>query len=217
MLNSAAQIMQDSIDIGYGYIQGHKEERRYMVSGDRGVFPAHKAVGCLIEPRPGDMVLYCSGNAGKNFILSVLQQRNPQESIIRMNGDVAFQLPDNRLTIHAGKGVSIRSGNELSLESQEFTLAARKGKVFCRELSCAGDFFSGRFVKARIVAGYLESVFDKMIQRVNRCFRIVSGLEHLKAGRLKIWAKETVQVKSRSASFHASEKMKMDSEKIYLG
>ncbi len=216
MMDSAAQIMEDHVDMGYGYVRGEKEQGYWVVSNQGARF-AHKAAGCLLKPCVGDLVLFCANNAGENFILSVLQQQDPSKSAICMTGDLDLEVKDSRLHIHAGQGISIHSDKEWVLGANEFQVKALKGEIFCKQMFCAGEFFSGQFVKGRVAIGYLESVLDKMVQRVNRCFRTITGLEQVKAGRLKLWAKETLQIKSKSASMRARDKIKIDSEKIHLG
>lgn len=216
-MNLAKQMIEDHTDLIYGVVQDQRDDQ-YRLSTDYGSFFADKAAGCLIEPRTGDLVLFCTNSGGNAYVLSVLKQAHPgRGNVIRLNGDLDIRLEDSQLSLHAEKGISVQTSDDLALGSKRFTLNTLKGLFFCKEMACAGESFSGHYMKAKVVAGYLESVFHKMVQHVNRSIRTVTEVEHLKARRLKIWVKELMQMKSASTSIRAREKFKVNSNKIYLG
>ena len=75
----------------------------------------------------------------------------------------------------------------------------------------------GQIGKARIVINALDSIIERMNQKVERSYRQVKGLELLVAGRIRYLVKDSMFLKSKRTSMLADEKVKIDGESIHLG
>jgi len=181
----------------------------YIVLLAHGAFRARRAAGCLLEPEVGDMVLTAASEEGKVFILSVLT-RGPNQSEARVS------TPGGAITL-GGDYVTLRPAKELSIAAPAFTLEAETGQGKIDNCMIRGGLLESRFEKIATIAGAIETVCERLVERLDRSYRRIRDFEETRIGRVRMVVEGLFQLTAKNANMKAEKRLKMDAEKIHLG
>src|SRR5262245_54392599 len=140
------------------------------VRTDSGEFDAKRAVSCLVEPEEGDLVLLAS-TAKSCHVLAVLEREGSAPTRLVAEGDLTIQAPRGRFAIAAQEGIDLASGKDVSVVSGGVSVNAVTGSVVLQRLSLLSTFVQAEIEKAKLFAGSLDSVLDRISQRVKRSYR----------------------------------------------
>jgi hypothetical protein len=75
----------------------------------------------------------------------------------------------------------------------------------------------GEIAAVKLVAGAVDSVLDRVTQRVKRAYRIVEEMDQLRAKRVDYSAEKSLHVHAENAMVSATGVVKLDGEHIHLG
>lgn len=203
-------------------------EEGTVVSGKDGVwtlrvagatYTGKRAKSCLVAPNPGDEVLISFGRGGQCFVLAVLEgdEQTPPVTTLSVDGDLEVHLGTGKLDIKAAHGASITSGNELNLVGQKLSVSALHGTIFVEKLEHLGSRFQAEVEAMRIVGTVCDSFFERVSQRVQRSYRTVDDIDHVKANKIDYAAETTMALRARHAVVHAEEICKVDASQVQLG
>jgi hypothetical protein len=188
-----------------------------VVRTDAGELQARRAKGCLLEPEAGDLVLVAVATDGRCYVLSVLEREAGAPASLVADGDLNIKLPAGRLGIAAQDGIGLVSAKEVSVVSAGLSVNAVDGDVALQRLSFVATFLRAELDKAKVLAGSLDSVLDRLSQRVKRAYRTVEESDHLRAERVDYVAKKTMSLRGENTLLTAQELVKVDGEQIHLG
>jgi hypothetical protein len=215
MENTARKMEGGHAATGYGKVVG-KDGPVYEVQSAYRLFKSARAAGCLLEPEPGDVVLFSADDFGRSYILCVLERDRAATSRISLQGEVEIKTDNGGLYVSADD-VSLAGAQSMRLASPDMEIQAVRGKMKIMDLSVLGRLFRARVDKARLAAVSVDSVVGRLTQRVKRAYRWVEELEQLKAGRLRCLVKDSLFMKGKRSTLLAEKKVKVDGEKISLG
>lgn len=188
-----------------------------VVQADFGELQAKRAKGCLLEPEPGDLVLFAAATDGRCYVLSVLEREEGVPGTIVADGDLNIKVPRGRLGVAAQEGIGMVSAKGVSVVSANLEVNAVDGSVGMQRLSFLGSIVRAEIEKAKILAGSLDSVLERLSQRVKRSYRTVEESEHLRAERVDYVAKKTMSLRGENTLVTAQELVKVDGAQIHLG
>lgn len=182
----------------------------YIVILNGAPLQAKRALGCVVRPEPGDLVLV-SHTPGASYILSVLERPDEanRPTNLAFTGEVNLLCEEGALNIVAQQSVS--------LASETLSLHANTGDVNIDELSFLGRLFHARLENIRAVARNCETIIDTAAQRFKELFRTVEEHEESQAGSARFVVDETLTVHSKNEVRAAQEHVKIDAEQIHLG
>ena len=86
-----------------------------------------------------------------------------------------------------------------------------------QELTWLASVVHGEVDRARLVAGAIDRVVDRITERVKRVYRKVEELDHLEAESIDWEAKRNLAVHCENALVTAEKLVKMDAEQIHIG
>ncbi|WP_437872626.1 DUF3540 domain-containing protein [Sorangium sp. So ce363] len=188
-----------------------------VVETDAGELRAKRAKGCLLEPEAGDLVLVAVATDGRCYVLSVLEREDGAPGSIVADGDLNIKLPAGRLGVAAQDGIGLVSAKEVAVVSAGLSVNAVDGNVALQRLSFVGTLLRAEIGKAKVLAGSLDSVLERLSQRVKRSYRTVEESEQLRAERVDYVAKKTMSLRGENTLVTAQELVKIDGEQIHLG
>jgi Protein of unknown function (DUF3540) len=171
-----------------------KSARGVLVAAEGSVFLAHRALSCLVEPEPGDLVLVAqSGAVAEAYVLAVLERE----------GDTPVSLVSPRDT-------ELRAAGKLSIIATEATIAAPAFSLHTA---------SARLHATRITAvfGAVDAILDRIVQRARHAFRVIEEVDHLRAGHVDYEARATMSLHAENTTLTAEGLVKVDGEQIQLG
>jgi len=184
-----------------------------IVHSTGGVTAARAAIGCLVEPHPGDRVLV-SRSGSECFVLSVLA-REGSSRCIRVSGELTVAA--DRLSFTADEHVDVHGKRRINMRAGCLGVSADDTRVDSKQVSLCGERGEARFDEFRGLISSLELIGDRVLQCVRQVTRRVSEVEILNVGNLIQRVRENLLSRSRRASVTASGDMHIDGERIHMG
>jgi hypothetical protein len=181
------------------------------------VHEARRAVSCLVEPVPGDLVLVAVGEDGRNHVLAVLEREAGAPSRLAMEGNVTVKVTHGRFVVAADEGIDLVTGREVNVAAAGVGITAHHGSVVLDKLAYVGRAVQAEVERLKHVGSVLDSVLDRVSQRVKRSFRTVEELEQVRAEAIDYSAKKNMHLHGHNALVSAEELVKVDGEQIHLG
>jgi hypothetical protein len=165
------------------------------VAADTGpVFVARRALSCLVEPEPGDRVLVArSGGVADAYVLAVLERA----------GDAPVSLVSPRDTELRSAGTLSIVAPATIIATPTFSLHSAVAKVHATRVTA--------------VLGAVDALLDRIVLRAKQAFRVVEGVDHLRAGQVDYEAKGTLSLHAENTTMTAEGLVKVDGEQIQLG
>lgn len=182
----------------------------------RGDLRAKRAVGCLVEPKEDDFVLVAGDPSGACYVLSVLE-REGEGTSIACEGDLEIKLRSGRFRVASQEGIDLVSAKDVSVAAGGLNVHARAGSFVLEQLSYLGSTVRAELEKIKVQGGVLDTVMERVSQRVKRSFRTVEEIDQVNAERIDYAAKQTMTLRGENAIITAKELVKMDGEQIHVG
>jgi hypothetical protein len=178
---------------------------------------ARRAAMCLIEPRAGDEVLV-AGVDDRHFVLGVLTRPEAGATTrLSVDGDLEVAVPKGRLRFTSQKGVDITTAGEAVVLAMKLTLRAVEGEAaFERARVLAGDA-RAEFRKLGVVAETVETVCERLWQRMKRSYRIIDETDQVRAGNIDHRARQLLRIHADHTAITAKHLAKIDGEQIHVG
>lgn len=170
---------------------------------------AQKAAGCLLEPDENDTVLVVRNSPAGVFILTVLERGSDSGSKVVLPGDATLSAEGGNLTISADRSAT--------LAAPEIALHGIQGDVSFVNLSLTASFAEAKAGRLSLVSAAIDTICDRITQRVRDCFRRVSRMDSTSAGQVSIRTENRFDLKADAVSMMAECEVKIDGDKIHLG
>ena len=177
---------------------------------------AARAVSCLEEPREGDLVLLTALADGGCFVLAVLAREAPGHRLA-LDGDVELSVNGGALRVVARDGVDVVTAGRLGATADAVDINARRAGVAVQAVSFVGHTLETEVARARHVAERVDRVTGRLVERVERAYRYVSGMDHLRADAADWVVSKLLNLHAKSAMITAEELVKVDGEQIHMG
>jgi hypothetical protein len=177
---------------------------------------AARAVMCLIEPEVGDRVMVASSSS-ESYVLGVLGREAGRAARMSVAGDLELHLAEGRFAVSAQKGVDLTTAAEARVTAARFTLHALDAELVLERLRLLGTLVEGEVQKVRLAAESVETVVERVWERVKRCYRFVEELDQLRAEHIDHRAKRTARLHAENAVITADGLAKIDGDQVHIG
>jgi hypothetical protein len=181
-----------------------------------GTYQARRAVSCLVAPEEGDQVLVALTQAGRCYVLAVLE-RDSADVEVATEGDLTIRLPKGRFQLLTQLGAKLVSAKDLTFTSSRFNLHALDGNLVLGRLTYVGRYVRSEIERIKSLAGTMDTVLERLSLRAKRSYRTVEGLDQLRAGQIQHRAEKNCSLHGENAVVTADELVKVDGEQIHLG
>lgn len=189
----------------------------FVIETDARELRAKRATGCLLEPVPGDLVLVATVGYEEGYVLSVLEREAGAPASIVTDGDLDIKVRRGRFGVAAEAGVSLASGRDVSVVSGAVNIRAVDGSVALERLSFLGSFVRAEIGRAKVLAESLDTVAERLWQRVKRSYRVVEECDHVRAEQIDYAAKKSLRLHGENALVTAENLAKVEGDQIHLG
>lgn len=186
------------------------------VSGVRAT--ARRALSCLVEPAPGDVVLAALPGADiEGWILAVLDRPQPARVDLVVDGDASLRARGGRLTLAAPTAIDLvtggaitAAGRSMDLTARDATLTAERAAVVAGALNASVDALSleGDTATARVGRAALHA---------ESATRTVTGMDTVRAGESDQRTEGMLRVHAGHAVVSADALVKMDADQVHIG
>jgi hypothetical protein len=174
-----------------------------------------KAAGCLLEPEENDTVLVARNTPEGVFILTVLERGGAASRIV-LPGNATLSAEGGTLRL-TGDSVELAGEKTASLEAPEIRMQGVRGDVSFLNLSLTASVAEAKAGKLSLVASVIDTVSERITQRVRDCFRRVTRMDSTRAGQVSISTENRFDLKADAVSMIAQCEVKIDGDKIHLG
>ena len=216
MDNLAEKQHYDPVFQEYGIVTG-SEETSFIVETGSGLWKTAQAASCLIRPMVGDKVLVSIDSAHGSYILAILERQGIGPYQLSFDNSVELRVSDGRFTLASQGGADIASAGDISLVSADINIHAGRGEIGIERLFVIGAFAHASLARVKLVAGVLESVAERLIQKAKRSYRVIEESEHVKAGNLDFLVRKMLSLKGKYSMITAKEDVKIDAQRIHIG
>jgi hypothetical protein len=84
-------------------------------------------------------------------------------------------------------------------------------------MSFLGSFLQAQIQRIKLTASSFDSVLERFLQKVGRSYRIISGVDHVRAEQIDYAAKNNASLRAKNAMITAEGLVKLDGDQIHLG
>jgi hypothetical protein len=193
------------------------EEGVALVETETREVRAKRATSCLLEPVPGDVVLVAAVDFDHAYVLAVLEREAGAPANIVADGDLGIKLAGGALDLVAAEGVRVVSSKEVSVVSGAVRVNAVDGSMALERLSFFGKLVRAEIGKTKVFGETLDSMLDRVAQRVKRSYRIIEECDHVRAEQLDYAAKKRLSLHGETALITAQHLAKVEGDQIHLG
>jgi len=179
-------------------------------------FVARKAASCLLIPEPGDSVLVCVVGNGV-WILAVLERDESRASIIETTAGLSLRPGSGKIDLFGPDGVSVSSGDAITMESPRLQVSARLAKMVTGKLSWLGERLDARFDGVRMVGRLFDSVLERFSRKARRSYRHTEEVDQVRSGQIDYRSAKNMTLRGRNVLTKAEELAKFDGDQIHLG
>ena len=212
---SAPDIASNGTTIDTARVVRRDDGEFILLTPDTLALRGKKAAGCLLEPEVNDTVLIVRNAPEGVFILTVLERTGAASRIV-LNGDTTLCANGGNLRLSGGT-IELSGEKSATLEAPDIKLQGVRGDASFLNFSLTASVAEAKAGKLSLVASTIETVAERITQRVRDCFRWVSRMDRTKAGQVSISAENRFDVTADSASLIAVCDVKIDADKIHLG
>ena len=213
MKNAAAKLEEPQVFQAMGTVV-RVEGPTFVVRSREGDLRCRRAVSCLVEPLLHDYVLV-GGQGQASYVLSVLE-RESRDAQLSCEGDLTVKVA-SRFAVVASEGVDLVTPKHLNLTAAEVGVQASRAKLIASEILAIGSEVVGELANVKLKGTFLDKVFERVTERVQRSFRRVEEIDQLKAKQMDYLAEETLCLRSENMVAVAQELVKVDGEQIHFG
>ncbi|MFA5182923.1 MAG: DUF3540 domain-containing protein [Syntrophales bacterium] len=195
-----------------------REGACFIVAGAFGKYRAETAVSCLLAPHVGDEVLTVFNGEKDCYILSVLKRQAEKvtSNELLFSGPVQMHVQDGGFNLSSAGTISFAAATELAMAAPKMTLHAGQAQATVERFSFLSSFFNGTVKEAKVVAGKVEHVFQRLTERLTNSCRFVTEHEEIQTGSTRYLVEENLTMHSKNAMHVAEELVSINAEQIHL-
>ncbi|MEM9695152.1 MAG: DUF3540 domain-containing protein [Myxococcota bacterium] len=185
-----------------------------VVAGDLHL-DANRARGCLMAPEVGDRVLLATSHEGVSWVLTVLDRETETPTTVEVEGDLNLR-SEGRMSL-VGRGLALFSSDDLTAAAGRLELRALRGSVAIEQIGVVADALVSKVDEVRSTSKTVDWAVGRLTQRLERSFRRVAELDHLRAKQIDHSAEQLMSLRSDTAVVTAEQLVKVDGKQIHLG
>ena len=191
--------------------------RRCRVRSAAGSQDALTAASCLVMPRPGDRVALLRTSGSQTvYIWAVLERAEPGPIGVSAPEGLCVSAPAGAFVVSAER-IELISRQRLGMSAEHVDVEAKKLQLTFTELLALGKSALSQVDNLRFAGKYLNSIWERTLQRVQRSYRVVEEIEHVSARQLDMRASENLSLHGKNNLITADELVKLDGKQLHLG
>jgi hypothetical protein len=194
------------------------EQGIFVVETETRLVRAKRATSCLLEPAPGDLVLIAAVDVAEHaYVLAVLDRAAGAPGTLVADGDLDIKLPGGSFSVAARESVRLTASKDVSVLSAAVHVNAIDGSVALERLSFLSKFIRAEVGKAKVFGETVDSVLERVSQRIKRSYRVIEECDHVRAEQIDYTAKKRLSLHGENALVTAQHLAKIEGDQIHLG
>ena len=168
---------------------------------------ARLALGCLVQPEPGDTVLVLQAGQA-NWITLVLDRSGSAPVRLATAGD---------MVLAAGGSLALDAGTRLQLTAPELDVQAGTVRTLFDHLTHIGQHVVAHVPRLRLVIDMMETIAEHVLLRTRRSSRFVAETDQCRSGSIDFRAETSMHLHARAAFVSAQDLVRVDADQIHMG
>lgn len=176
-----------------------EDEGTFLLDDGQYRFHAKRAVGCLLSPVVGDLVLASVDTFGEAYILNILEREQQAGEVV---------LPA-QTTIHAS--------GKLQMSSPELSVVSAKADVNIAEARYTGNFMQVTLQHLKNITKNIELFSERFSLRSTWSQRIIEKADDTQAGMSRTLVDGLLTMQTENTIVTSKDSVKIDAEQLHLG
>ena len=200
-ISSIAQLTANaSHQLEHGWVQDVTANGFVVRLANGSTLIAQKSFSCSITPEQEDLVMFTRTQDAGAFILAILQRQSQTAAKMEYEHGIDIQTP-NKVKIHAA----------------EFDNVAVTTRMLSQNLDIKSQHAQVTTENARIQSHTIESVSERLVQKVKDSFKIIERLEQVSAKDVIHNIKNAFLQRSKQVDISAKQDVKINGDRIHMG
>jgi hypothetical protein len=178
---------------------------------------ARRAVSCLVEPLAGDRVLLATEEGGDAYVLAVLDRPEAAPTTIAVEGDLELRARRGKVTVAGQEGVDMAAGAPIRVAAPSVEVTAVEGRFAVQALDVFSAVVKAELGRVKMLARSVDSVLERLSQRVRWSYRTVEELDQLRARQIDHEAQGNARLHGENALVTAEVLAKVNGAQVHLG
>ena len=192
------------------------------MAGSFGCVHAQRATGCLLDPRPRDLVLILL-QSDVCYVLSVLERPEDVEAAIvlpartRVTVDGHPEAEGGGTLAIAARDLTVTARETLHLQAGACTAKAATFSFSAAAFRFVGELWQQQFRNMHTLAEHVFEKAARAVAKYGRRSQRVEGLREEESGRLSVTVRENARVRAHDVDVRTEGLLSMDGKHITLG
>jgi hypothetical protein len=206
----------DDVQLRYGKIESTGNQVFHVIDHAES-YIATRAFSCIVEPIPGDTVMFSKASDRRCHIQSIIYRPDSTDASLTFPGNVSLNVEQGQFSLNAQEGIAISSAQCISQTSEEYTLIANKGLFSIDNLSAIGTKLIARVSNVQTYSDTLETVAGNLLQKLKNSFRLIEGVDQSRSRDVINTVENLYSMRSTQTAILAKKDIKIDAERIHMG
>lgn len=214
--NIVALRVNADIQLQYGTIHSI-DESGYQILTKAGKYSAIRAFSCIVEPAPGDKVMFGTDSGRHSHILSIIERPGSTDTSLAFPGNVTLNAGQGQLHLNGQQGICISSERNIKQTSEEYSVIAKQALFGIDSLTAVGSKLVSKINSIESIAGTVQTVADNLIQKLKNSFRSIDGVDQTHSRDVINSVDNLYSMRAKQAAILARKDIKIDAERIHMG
>jgi hypothetical protein len=218
MENLAEKRQSARVFLEYGFVASPRENT-FIVVTDTGHYEAAAAIGCVVRPEKGDIVLLSVSQNEEAYILSVLERPGGtrRETTLQFDGQVRMNVRGGGLRLTSDGDMSFASRKNVAIAAPVFGIDAGEGNIRIEKTFFNSRLLQAQIEKMKVIADAVDEIFKRVVQRLTSSYRYVKEHDETQAASSRLLVDGTLTMQTKNTMHTAEGHIKIDAEQIHLG
>lgn len=186
-----------------------------LVKSAQGLYKATKAASCLLKPELGDLVLI-QHLEGKVWVLAVLEQKQAQQSVLAVEGNLTLQAAQGDIALQANN-IHQHAVEKLGQSAQQIQRLSEQEVSISKSYKQTTEDAQLQFETASCQGKTATMKVGTFVQNAKQCIRQIKELDKLTAGNVLQTVRHTFSTQAKTTISTASGEMRIDAKRIHMG
>lgn len=178
---------------------------------------AKRSFSCMVEPVPGDVVMFSIDAGRQNYILSILERADNKQTRMAFSGDVILDVKQGQLQLNAEQDININTVGNINQVSEEYTVLSKKALFGIDHVSAVGSKLVSKINQVHTIADTVEMVAGNLLHKLKNSFRSIQGVDQSQAKDVIHTVENLYSLRSKQSAILAKKDIKVDAERIHMG
>ena len=178
---------------------------------------AQVTFSCLVQPLPGDRVLYIRHESGAYYILGIIARPGSQHMTISLPSDASFRAENGSLQMLSSQSITVAAADNFNCISDRAIHKSREAVVDFDELTAMGTSCQVSYKTIRLISRMVNTMVRQVIEKVKSYIRHTEDSDQVSAGQMTRKVDGLYAMDSRHTVMVSKKDTKIDGERIHMG